>query len=449
MVNRISGLVNVGQVDGRQRRRRLQTRQIVRTVVDRSSAVPRTFRPDIEGLRAIAVLLVVLNHAGVPGLHGGYVGVDVFFVVSGFLITGLLLKEAEGSRRISLMGFYARRARRILPAATLVLVATVVASFALIGGTTAARTAEDGQWAALFASNFRSIEQGTDYWAGDLPPSPLQHYWSLAIEEQFYLFWPASIIAVAAIGRRFPLRTRLAILLAVTIAASLAWSVYATTENASAAYFSPLTRIWELAAGAILAVLTPAIMRLPAFLAAVTGMAGLIAIAAAAVTLDEYTRFPGSAALLPVGGTVLVIIGGTITANRGAELLLRWRPLQWVGKLSYSLYLWHWPVLILAAAALGTELGMATKLAFAAVALALSILTYKYVESPARNSSWLKARRPSVSVAFGVALVALSLVLASILVSILPKPSPTDELDGFAAAQRVEAPSPSSYRGLV
>ncbi|MFD0045388.1 acyltransferase family protein [Pseudarthrobacter scleromae] len=449
MVDRVSGLLNGNQLEGRQRRRRLQTRQIARKVTDGPLAVQRTFRPDIEGLRAIAVLLVVLNHAGVPGLHGGYVGVDVFFVVSGFLITGLLLKEAEGGRRVSLMGFYARRARRILPAATLVLAATVVASFALIGGTTAARTAEDGQWAALFASNFRSIDQGTDYWASDLPPSPLQHYWSLAIEEQFYLFWPASMIAVAAIGRRFPLRTRLTLLLAVTIAASLAWSVYATAENASAAYFSPLTRTWELAAGAILAVLTPAIMRLPAFLAGVTGVAGLSAIAAAALTLDEYTRFPGSAALLPVGGTVLVIIGGTITANRGAELLLRCRPLQWVGKLSYSLYLWHWPVLILAAAALGTELGMATKLAFAAVALALSVITYKYVESPVRNSRWLKARRPSVSVALGVALVALSLALASILVSILPKPSPTDELDGFAAAQRVEVPSPSSYRGLV
>lgn len=393
--------------------------------------------------------MVVLNHAGVPALQGGYVGVDVFFVVSGFLITGLLLKEAERGRRISLLGFYARRARRILPAATLVLAVTVVSSFVLIGGTSAARTAEDGQWAALFASNFRAISQGTDYWASDFPPSPLQHYWSLAIEEQFYLFWPASMVAVAAIGRRVPLRTRLTFLLAVTIAVSLAWSVYATTENASAAYFSPLTRTWELAAGAILAVLTPTIMRLPVFLAAVTSVSGLIAIAAAALTLDEYTRFPGAAAILPVGGTVLVIIGGTITPKRGAEVLLRCRPLQWLGKLSYSLYLWHWPVLVLAAASLGTELAMTTKLAFVGVALALSVVTYKYVESPVRNSSWLKAPRPSVSVAFGAALVALSLGLTCILVSILPKPSPTDELDDFAVAQSVEALPPSSYRSLA
>ena len=397
-------------VDARKPRRRLLTRRLATKGADRPS-VPRTFRPDIEGLRAIAVLLVVLNHAGMPALQGGYVGVDVFFVVSSFLITGLLLKEAERGRRISLLGFYARRARRILPAATLVLAVTVVSSFALIGGTSAARTAEDGQWAALFASNFREISQGTDYWASDLPPSPLQHYWSLAIEEQFYLFWPASMMAVAAIGRRVPIRTRLTFLLAVTIAVSLTWSVYATTENASAAYFSPLTRTWELAAGAILAVLTPTIMRLPVFLAAVTSVSGLIAIAAAALTLDEYTGYPGSAAILPVGGTVLVIIGGTITPKRGAEVLLRCRPLQWLGKLSYSLYLWHWPVLILAAASLGTELAMTTKLAFVGVALALSVLTFKYVELPVRNSSWLKARRPSVSVAFGAALVALSLLL--------------------------------------
>lgn len=448
MMNLVNGLLNGNHVEAFQRRRRLLTRKVAMKGADRPLSAPRTFRPDIEGLRAIAVLLVVLDHAGVPALRGGYVGVDVFFVVSGFLITGLLLKEADRGR-ISILGFYARRARRILPAASLVLAVTVVSSFVLIGGTSAARTAEDGQWAALFASNFRAISQGTDYWASDLPPSPLQHYWSLAIEEQFYLFWPASMIAVAAIGRRVPLRTRLTVLLAVTIAVSLAWSVYATTENATAAYFSPLTRTWELAAGAILAVLTTTIMRLPVFLAGITGVSGLILITAAALTMDEYTRFPGSAAILPVGGTVLVIIGGTITPKRGAEVLLGCRPLQWLGKLSYSLYLWHWPVLILAVTSLGTELAMTMKLALVGAALALSVVTYKYVESPVRNSSWLKARRPSVSVAIGAALVALSLGLTIILASILPKPSPTDEFDEFAVAQRVEAPSPSSYRSLA
>ncbi|MGF9648074.1 acyltransferase family protein [Pseudarthrobacter oxydans] len=428
-------------VAARKRGPQLQTGEPAPKGAHRLSSVPRTFRPDIEGLRAIAVLLVVLDHAGVPGLQGGYVGVDVFFVVSGFLITGLLLKGAERSGRISIVGFYARRARRILPAATLVLAVTVVSSFALIGGTRAARTAEDGLWAALFASNFREISQGTDYWASNLPQSPLQHYWSLAIEEQFYLFWPAAIIAVAAIGRRVPLRTRLAFLLTATIAVSLAWSVYATTENASAAYFSPLTRAWELAAGAILAVLTPAIMRLPVFLAAVTSVSGLIAIAAAALTLDEFTRYPGSAAILPVGGTVLVIIGGTIAPKRGAEVLLQWGPLQWLGKLSYSLYLWHWPVLILAAASIGTELAMTARIALVVVALALSVVTFKYVEFPARNSSWLKARRPSISVAFGAAVVALSLGLTGIVVSVLPKPSPTDNFDDFPVARGSDLPT--------
>lgn len=202
-----------------------------------ASSELRVFRPDVEGLRAVAVMLVLLDHAGVARLSGGYIGVDVFFVLSGFLITGLLLKEYELKRSISIVGFYARRARRILPAGMLVLASTVLASTVLIGGTSAGRTTEDAQWASLFASNFRFIQQGTDYWASDLPQSPLQHYWSLSIEEQFYLVWPAWLIAVALIAKRAPLRAKLTVFLAALIAGSLLWSVHETAVNGTVAYF--------------------------------------------------------------------------------------------------------------------------------------------------------------------------------------------------------------------
>ncbi|HQY30664.1 MAG TPA: acyltransferase, partial [Thermomicrobiales bacterium] len=150
----------------------------------------RSFRPDIEGLRAIAVALVVLDHIGVRWLAGGYVGVDVFFVLSGFLITGILFREMEQTGHLSLRRFYARRARRLLPAGALVLISTVVASQVLIGGARAERVASDARWTSLFLANVRFIRQGTDYLNSTLPPSPLQHFWSLAVEEQFYAAWP-------------------------------------------------------------------------------------------------------------------------------------------------------------------------------------------------------------------------------------------------------------------
>src|SRR6516225_1056587 len=208
---------------------------------DESGSAPgdRPFRPDVEGLRAVAVLLVVLYHANVPLLSGGYIGVDVFFVISGFVITGLLLRERQSTDRTSFVHFYARRSRRILPAACLVILLSVVAAFAFVGSGEGILTADDGRWAAAFLANFHFQSLGTDYLASVRPPSPLLNYWSLSVEEQFYLVYPALFALVASLRGWLTLRLRMAIVLAAVIVGSFAYSVFETASNPSSAYFSP------------------------------------------------------------------------------------------------------------------------------------------------------------------------------------------------------------------
>jgi peptidoglycan/LPS O-acetylase OafA/YrhL len=382
-----------------------------------SQRFDRSFRPDVEGLRAIAVLLVVLEHAGVPLMRGGYVGVDVFFVLSGFLITGLLLREHERLGQVSLPEFYARRVRRILPASTLVLVSTVAATFALLGTNRAIRVATDGQWASLFAANVRLIEQGTNYLSAQLPPSPLQHYWSLAVEEQFYLVWPALVWLVIAVTGGQRLRTALVGVLAGIIAASLAWSVWQTSRDGTVAYFSPLTRAWELAAGALLAVAVPVLLRCPAHLGVACSMAGLLAIVAAGVLFDGNTPIPGYAVALPVGGAFLAVAGGTIAPARGLECLLATRPLQWLGKRSYAWYLWHWPVLAIAAGRIGHPLTVLENVGLCLLALGVAAISFALVEHPIHRSSRLLSRTPWLSVALGAVLVVGSFAATSALIA--------------------------------
>ena len=235
----------------------------------------RRFRPDIQGLRAVAIALVVLFHADIPGLSGGYVGVDVFFVISGFVITGVFVRERETRRRTSILNFYGRRARRIIPAATLVIVVTVIAVFHYLGPLTGHDTAVDGQWAALFLANFHFAASETNYLASQRPPSALQNYWSLAVEEQFYIVYPTLFLLCASVGRRFSLRLRLGVVLGVIIVASYTYSIVLTSSNHAHAFFSPLTRAWELALGALLAVSSDSLRRMPRALAALLGWIGL------------------------------------------------------------------------------------------------------------------------------------------------------------------------------
>ena len=343
-----------------------------------------TFRPDIEGLRAVAVLLVVVSHVfGAPA--GGYVGVDVFFVVSGFLITGLLLREHAGTGRIRLRDFYARRARRLLPAAVLVLAVTNLAAYLLLAGDRAGQALRDSLWSLGFLANVRFAAVGTDYFDATLPASPVQHYWSLAVEEQFYLVWPCLLLVALALSRR---RGPLAVLLVLTTG-SLAWSVLSTASDATAAYFSTAARGWELGVGALVAVAAHRgwLPHRPRFGLAF-GWLGLYGIGLAAFTLDDRTPFPGSAALLPVLATALVLVGGEAGAADRNPVLVN--PVsRYLGRVSYSLYLWHWPVLVLSVAVLPDALHVVVPLG---LTFALAALSSRFVEEPVRRSSWLSPR---------------------------------------------------------
>jgi peptidoglycan/LPS O-acetylase OafA/YrhL len=327
-------------------------------------------RRDIQGLRAVAVGLVVAAHAGVPGVPGGFIGVDVFFVISGFLITGLLLSEGRRTDRVSLRHFYARRARRILPASTLVLVATLafVSLTASLARTQQSRT--DALWSALFLSNVRFARTGADYFSTELP-SAFQHYWSLAVEEQFYLVWP---IVIALLVRR---RASRRLVLAVTgtlVLASLAWSMRVTEADPSGAYFSAAARGYELGGGALLAVLAPRVPRAAQWL---LGLTGATLLGWAAVTMSEATAFPGWRAAIPVVATTALL-----AARRGpVAAVLSWAPMRWLGDISFSLYLWHWPFLVLGPPVLPDDWSRADKVSLLLVlTLAASVLSYLLVE---------------------------------------------------------------------
>jgi peptidoglycan/LPS O-acetylase OafA/YrhL len=375
----------------------------------------RGFRPDIEGLRAVAVLLVVLGHAGVPLFAGGYVGVDVFFVISGFLITSLLLREAAQTGRISVARFYTRRAVRLLPAAALVLIVTLVAARLVLPAVRLGGFAKDALAAAGYVANLRFAAIGTDYLSADLPPSPFQHFWSLAVEEQFYLVWPLLILASAHLWRR---RRPLAAVLGVLVAASFALSVTQTARSAPWAYFGPHTRAWELGAGALLALGATRLDRLPAWSRSVLGWAGPAAIVFAAVRYDDATAYPGWRAAVPVAGAAAVIAAG----GAGAGPVLGRRPVQAVGRLSYGWYLWHWPVLLIGPAALGVRGTTGLRLALVAAALVLAWATYRWVESPLRHRGALRDR-PRRGLSLGLGLSAAVAGVAGLLV-LLPHAVP-------------------------
>jgi peptidoglycan/LPS O-acetylase OafA/YrhL len=359
----------------------------------------------------VAVLLVVLYHANVPGLSGGYVGVDVFFVISGFVIMGVLLRERAATNRTSLLAFYGRRFRRIIPAATLVIVVTVLLSYHFLGFISGDSTAVDGRWAAVFLSNFHFEAVGTNYLAALAPPSPLQNYWSLSVEEQFYAVFPLLVLLVARVRGRLSFEARLAITLGLIIVGSFSLSVIQTSTNPAAAYFSPLTRAWELALGAIIAIGTGRLHQIPERVAAVITWLGLGAVVAAAFVFNAHSQYPGSLVALPVVGAGLIIAGGAAAPRLGAEWLLSLAPFSWLGRLSYSIYLWHWPILVIAAESKGqTSLPASQSLWWVALSLVAAVGTYFLVENPIRHAGLFRRSR-GASIALGAGLTALTLII--------------------------------------
>jgi peptidoglycan/LPS O-acetylase OafA/YrhL len=357
----------------------------VRSFGWRKRGTAREHRADIQGLRAVAVLSVALSHASVPGFSGGYVGVDVFFVISGFLITGWLLRHGEEAGRVPLGRFYAARARRILPAAGLTLVAVVVACRYLLNFLEARMALHDSFWAAFFAANIHFASVGTNYFDSNGPLSPLQHFWSLAVEEQFYLVWPLVVLAAVALTSRRGKRPTglLTVILLLGVTASLAYGTHLVARDPHAAYFSTLGRAWELGIGALLALALPLLGKVPAWLRGALGWIGLAGICVAVVMFTAATPVPGLPTLLPVLSAAAVLAAGSgqpVTFGVGA--LLGQQPLRFIGDVSYSFYLWHWPFLEIAAERAGHPLSILTNVVLLAAAFAVSVVTYLLYERP-------------------------------------------------------------------
>ncbi len=370
-------------------------------------------RTDLEALRGLAILLVVAYHAGVPALAGGFVGVDVFFVLSGFFTTRLLVREYAATGSVDLAAFYGRRARRLLPALLVVVAATLAAVWTLYAPIDRAAIAATARSVALGTANNAFARQSVNYFGG--ADSPFLHTWSLAVEQQVSLFGPLLFLALAAIGGWTVARTRegvtaseessrraagllrgIGVGLALVAALSFAAAVWLTATEPSWAFFGGATRAWEFAVGGLLALLLPTDPSSDA--APATGaadaearrgsgwwfqVAGLLALALAAILYDRNTPYPGFAALLPVFGAVAVVAGGArgLGALSGDHAAAR--ALRWCGTVSYSWYLWHWPIVV-TAAVLWPTIGVTGRLAWSVAALVPAWLTLRLVERPAR-----------------------------------------------------------------
>ena len=350
------------------------------------------FRPDIEGLRSLAVLLVLVYHGQFGLLEGGFIGVDVFFVLSGFLITSLLLRELATTGTVSLANFWARRARRLLPASGLVIVVTLIASRFMLDGLSQRDLGRDAIAASLFVANIRFWDVGTDYLSEGLRESPLLHFWSLAVEEQFYLIWPGLLVLLVRFARLS--RRVLAGVIGVMWVVSFVACVKLTQDSQPWAFFMLPTRAWELLTGAALALAGGQVLRSNRHLAGVLGWVGVAIISVVSVAFSITTSFPGYAALLPVIATALVINAGM--QPNGPAMILKTKPLQWIGARSYAIYLWHFPMLVLAAAKWGTSgkidsLPVGTRIALLAGSFGLAALSFHFVENPIRHSRPLGA----------------------------------------------------------
>lgn len=378
------------------------------------------FRPEIQALRAVAVLLVIGFHLWPDRLAGGYVGVDVFFVISGYLITAHLLREVKQTGTIGVTAFWARRIRRLLPAAFTVLAACFVMTAVWVPKALWQQTFSEIAASAAYGVNWVLALNSVDYQASGNSASIVQHYWSLSVEEQFYILWPLLIVGALALAAAFSRRKlfgaaasekrnsrAILIMLAVVVALSFTVSVVLSYQRQSFAYFITPTRAWEFAAGGLLVFVST---KRPAAVSANrwnqirlgASWLGLAAVAYSALRFDDKTVFPGYLALVPVVGAALIIWAGTVDHSWSPMVLGSFAPVQWVGTLSYSMYLWHWPLVVVYPLVRGFTPDIRGGIAILAATILLAAATKYFVEDPVRTGAfWRVGRRRAYAFAAG------------------------------------------------
>jgi len=349
-----------------------------------ASAAPRSaeFRAEIQGLRAIGALLVAVFHIWVGKVSGG---VDVFFVVSGYLILGSLMKQAERTGGIDLLGFAYRLSKRLLPAALFVVVAILAATWLWLPQTRWEFVTKEAVASTLYLENWKLIRQSVDYLAREELPSPFQHYWAISIQGQFYVVFGIGLAVWLLAARRLGRVAKPVLPIAIVFLGSLAYSVWLTATDQPTAYFSTFTRLWEFALGGLLAATLPG-LSLSRSARLALGWIGFLAVLSCGAALQVATVFPGYAALWPTLGACCVIAAGRPGSPFGADAILASRPMAYIGEISYSLYLWHWPVLIFYRAIFNeVEVGLGGGAVILALSLVLSAATQRLVEQPFIN----------------------------------------------------------------
>ncbi|MGQ7788290.1 acyltransferase family protein [Nesterenkonia sp. K-15-9-6] len=369
------------------------------------------FQPEIQGLRALAVLLVVLYHFWPEHLPGGYVGVDVFFVISGYLITAHLFKEAAQTGTVRLGRFWARRIRRLLPLSLLVLLVTAVSAVLVLPSTAWQSTLRQIVASTLYVQNWILAADSVDYSKLDEQATAVQHFWSLSVEEQFYILWPLLLVlALLVTGARAArtaqaVRTTFIVVLVALGAASFGFSVWYTAHEPAQAYFVTPTRIWEFTLGALLA-LWMGSSQFTGRAANLVGWAGLGMILASAWLYSDATAFPGGAALMPTLGAVLLMMCGGREAGTGVHWWFSLRPATAIGDWSYAIYLWHWPIVVFSPYLSEEAKHWYIKVMLILGVVGLSAVTTRYVEAPLRRARFLLPTwRAVVAAAAGMVLV--------------------------------------------
>ena len=397
------------------------------------------FRTDIEGLRGISVLVVVLFHLEISLFSGGFVGVDVFFVISGYLLTSLFFKEIEREKFVNVFAFFSRRVRRLLPASVLTVFGTVLIGWLVLSPFALEELIKDAFAASTYSMNFRLVHQATDYLGSQSSPSIFQHYWSLAVEEQFYLIWPFVFAGLA----KFKIsREQIGILMGILITISFGFSVIQTEQNEIWAFFMLPTRAWEMALGALIACYKDQILLLNEKLIEILSFIGLASILIPCVLYDDFTLYPSWRAAFPVIGTALIISCAGSTISK----ILSFKVFTSIGKYSYGWYLWHWPLICLAKRYYYQQNDLLVSSIASVVAFFMAVISYKVIEKPIRELK-VFSTRPQKGVVLGIFLTGLSVLV--LLVAFYTRPISTIQLSSSQNETSIpEVSSSDSSEGI-